>query len=180
MHCSWDKGMHMVCPHSSHLRETSIRNLQAFTLISHLVYAHWEQILGWLLFFLSSYEFCFEDEKGESSPSGRGTSTDICKLKCIHISHPSSDLHLRFTTHFIILNIFQPFQRFLGAFLSISVRCLWGLYRKKLTKGTNCCYQGKLQGYIQATDTGGSSLAPFSGASAIPSSKLSTLRRNMG
>lgn len=29
-----------VCPDSSHLRGTSVRNLQAFTLISHLGYAH--------------------------------------------------------------------------------------------------------------------------------------------
>lgn len=118
----------MVCPDSSHLRETSIRNLQALTLISHLSYAPWEQILGWLLFFLSSYEFCFEDEKGESSPWGRGTSTDICMSA---IPAVTSICALR---HNILLSwtlIFQPFQRFLGAFLSISVRCLRGLYRKK-------------------------------------------------
>lgn len=33
-------------------------------------------------------------------------------------------------------------------------------------EGTNCCHQGKLRGYIQATDSGGSRLTPFSGANA--------------
>lgn len=38
-----------------------------------------------------------------------------------------------------------------------------GALQKRLKKGTNSCHQGKLQGYIQATDSEGSRLAPFSG-----------------
>lgn len=182
MHCSWDKGMCMVCPDSPHLRETSLRNLQAFTPISHLGYAHWEQILGWFLFFLSSSELCFEDEKGESSPSGRGTSRDICKLKCMHMSAtPAVASSLCFTTHLIISNLhFSALSKVPRSIPFYSSEMSPGALQTKLMKGTNCCHQGKLQGYIQAKDCGGSRLTPFTGANAIPSSKLSTLRRNMG
>lgn len=139
------------------------------------------RFLADFFFSLAVMNLCFEDEKGESSPSGRGTSTDICKLKCRHVSHLSSDLHLRFMTqHLIIVNLnFSTLSKVPRSIPFCISEMSQGALQKKLIKGTNCCHQAKLQGYIQATDSGESRLAPFSGANVIPSSKLSTLRRNM-
>lgn len=123
------------------------------------------------------------EEMGESSPSGRGTSRDICKLKCMHMSAtPAVTSSLCFTTqHLIILNLhFSALSKVPRSIPFYISEMSQGDLQTKLMKGTNCCHQGKLQGYIQATDSGGSRLTPFSGANAILNSKLSTLRRNMG
>lgn len=80
-------GAHLI-HHSG--PETQLRNAQAFEIISHLIYAHREQILGWLLSFFSRYGFLFEDEKQESLPSGTGRDTQI--KTHAHIIHHIGDL----------------------------------------------------------------------------------------
>lgn len=69
--CSCNKGMHVVYTWFITVVQKQLRNAQAFETISHLIYAHREQILGWLLPFLSRYRFLFEDEKQESCLRGQ-------------------------------------------------------------------------------------------------------------
>lgn len=147
--CSWDKGMHTL--RAWFITTSEKHNSETCKIITHLIHAHQEQILGWLLFFLSSSDFFFEDEKEESKPSGRGTSRDTRKLKCMHTSSTTavtSSLHFA-TQRLIILNLnFSSLSKVPKSIPFWVSETSHRTLQRKLTGGINCCNADKLQGYI--------------------------------
>lgn len=67
----------------------------------------------------------------------------------------TSSLHFA-TQHLIILNLnFSSLSKVPKSIPFCVSEMSQGTLQRKLMRGTNCCHQDKLQGYIQATDSGG-------------------------
>lgn len=125
--CSWEKGTHMVCAWFITILEKGNSEM----CIINLIYAHWEQILGWL-FPLAVLNFSLKMRGGKLALRERSKHRHLQIRMHEHVIHLSSDLQSalhNMVSYYLELN-FSTLSKFPRAFLSVSVRCPRGFYRK--------------------------------------------------